>query len=415
MSVFKHKIKYISILIILTLTIIISCTVSNDAEDEHNFAVLTVHSNNNPIKGVLVLINNVEIGTTGEDGSLAVENIEGETFNIQLYKKFFASKNETVTLDYFLENKTKVYEVEITAQIFVPDYGNKKVIRIDDMDGTNREEIISVPGHTFNGPSWVEVDYENGYIYILDTAGKYVSDSCLIQIDDFPAAGSGTKVVALYDDGPPVRSVYGPGQLSLTPEGKILIAFQTNGALMEMDSIDDVETGTIYSGFTNDVTGVTCHPDGGYLILNVIDISSKVYIKAMDDITGTNLDNFIGPVNRGSLDNELDFSTKILADSNGYLYISDIGEPSASSNHRLVRYDLYGSNRSNYGSFGTNIGQFQYPMLLGILPDKRIYIIDIGNQRLVSIDSFEKGDTSWQEYKPSGVDSFSFDYWYNAC
>jgi hypothetical protein len=52
-------------------------------------------------------------------------------------------------------------------------------------------------------------------------------------------------------------------------------------------------------------------------------------------------------------------------------------------------------------------------VLLGVLPDNRLYIMDVANGRLVRVDAgvFDGGSANWVESDPQA--GFAFDYWYN--
>jgi DNA-binding beta-propeller fold protein YncE len=208
--------------------------------------------------------------------------------------------------------------------------------------------------------------------------------------------------------------VRGPAQLVLSPSGDIIIADLSNSRFVQMSGIDDPNVGTPGTS-TNfiDVQGVAVLPSGK--LVRVHGMVLFVDLKIMDDIDETNMADFTGSsINAGSGVNDLLVPTRALVDAvGGYVYISDTDQPLGTETNRIARFQLDGSNRTNYGSLGTATGEFANPLLLAILPDRRIYIMDVGNDRLVRVDNFEDAATSWVEYKPVGADTFSFDYWYN--
>jgi hypothetical protein len=379
--------------------------------------LLRVLTNGNPVHGVLLVIDGEEKGTTDEDGELEITFEDTAVTTVNLVKKFFSLTSASIDP----ENDTTVV-VEMSAQIFVPDFGNGRVVRIDDMSGTNRSEITSVPGHTFAGPMWVEVDYDNGFIYILDTSDEFSTDAHIIQISDFPPTVSGTKVVHLFNDDWNISIpmafddyVRGPSQLALTPSGDILIADMRNQRLVQMNGIDDPSIGTPGMGSFPDTQGVATLPNGK--ILRLLSDMFQNDLSTMDDIDETGIALFTGSaVLSGPGIDQLDGATRVLVDkAGGHVYISDSGDRFGSSNHRIARYNVDGTSRANYGSSGTGVGQFQNPVILAILPDRRLYIMDVENDRLVRIDSFDTGDSTWQEYGPGGAGTFSFDYWMSFC
>jgi hypothetical protein len=372
--------------------------------------LLRALTNGNPVEGVLLVIDGEEKGTTDENGELEITFEDTAVTTVALVKKFFSLTSATIDP----ESDTTVV-VEMSAQIFIPDFGNQRIVRIDDMNGTNRSELGSVPGHTFKGPMWVEVDYDNGFIYILDATDEYSDDAHIIQISDFPPTGSGTKVIQLYNKAwNPNNYVHGPSQLALTPTGDILIAEFENQRIVQMNGIDDPTVGTVGAMRSYPILGVNILPNGK--ILTVQSSLSNLELSIIDDIMATG-SSFTGTIIMNGIgDEDLHVPTRALVDDIGrYVYISDTGEQGGSSNHRIARYNVDGTSRANYGSSGTGVGQFQNPVLLAILPDRRLYIMDVGNDRLVRIDNFSNDDSTWQEYKPSGANTFSFDYWVSFC
>jgi len=99
--------------------------------------------------------------------------------------------------------------------------------------------------------------------------------------------------------------------------------------------------------------------------------------------------------------------------SSDKVYISDGGgyEISGSSNHQISAFNSDGTGRVDYDGSGHNSGPFQWPRLTGILPDGRLYIQDCGNNRLIRVDDLNTGDSSWQEYSPTGADQLNLSYW----
>jgi streptogramin lyase len=70
------------------------------------------------------------------------------------------------------------------------------------------------------------------------------------------------------------------------------------------------------------------------------------------------------------------------------LYIADFG------NNRLVRSDdIFGTNWTTYGAFGSDVGQFNAPTSICVGDDNRIYVTDQFNNRIVRIDDMT--GTNW--------------------
>ncbi len=382
-------------------------------------------SNGNPVAGAVLTIDSSVVGTTDQNGEITVTFQEENVTTVSFTKKFFVLSSASVDP----QNDSTVI-VEMNPQIFIPDFGNTRIVRVDDMTGANRNEITSVPSipsYSLVGPMWVEVDYNNGFIYILDATNKISTDAHIIRIDDFPPTASGTEVVHLFNESWDVAPssnldyVRGPTQLALKPNGNILIADMSNRRLVEMSGIDDPNKGTVGQVnimVTQDTQGVAILPNGKILRVQGRAVTDGPQLKTMDDINESSIDDFTGStINYGPGTDQFYLPLRALVDQvGGYVYISDTGLPGTITpyaNHRIARYTLDGTSRTNYGSVGSAKGQFINPVLMAILPDRRLYVMDVGNDRLVRIDSFENAAATWMEYQPAGADTFNLFYWYN--
>ena len=179
--------------------------------------------------------------------------------------------------------------------------------------------------------------------------------------------------------------------LAVSQSGKIYY-LRSNGFhdidyIAEMDSFDDIEQSLFYMG--SDYSDTANYLEYG--------------IRLLTNLEGTML---------------------FTADTYDYDPENPYGpwpDPSATDYDRIVRLDLSSTatsrGRLNYGTPGSGTSQFQNPIPLAVLPDNRLYIMDAGNNRLVSIDWKNDTPRGWQEYKPTGDESFEFSYfnYYNPC
>ncbi|MFW5685419.1 MAG: Ig-like domain-containing protein, partial [Spirochaetota bacterium] len=134
---------------------------------------VTVASNGNPIANASVLLEDVPVGTTGADGSLAYAGPSGGSGTFTAAKKFFVPPaGQAVDLD------GSVYEVSVPVDpyVFVGDMGQTQMqspalLRLAAVDAPSVEwdEVTAIPygqdSHNLTGPIHVTVDYENGFIY----------------------------------------------------------------------------------------------------------------------------------------------------------------------------------------------------------------------------------------------------------
>jgi Big-like domain-containing protein len=373
--------------------------------------------------GARVTVDGVFVGTTNSAGDLAVKWPSGETASIAADKKLFIPTSDpSIPLD----GSSYDAQLEVAPYIFVPDrYGAStavpKISRLDavDADPATYTTITSVDygsgptNYPLTGPRWVEVDYENGVIYVVDAPGN-TSASFLIRMTNFPPAadGSDAEAVSLTD-------VYGAQQIHGNADGSIVLVdfrFDSDdpnykqGRLVQIPA--DLNYASAVFGPWNiaHMYGVTRMSSGQYLTIG--GDGSGVDALLLDDISDLVAETF-GSITYGTGDDQMQLPSRAIAPGDGSLvYISDTGI-GGYQNDRIVRYSSAGAGFAAYGVNGSSAGQFDRPVILGLLPDNKLYIMDVGNSRLARIDPgvFDGGSADWTESDAAA--SFSFDYWYN--
>ena len=104
-----------------------------------------------------------------------------------------------------------------------------------------------------------------------------------------------------------------------------------------------------------------------------------------DDLNGTNLTTY---GTQGSGVGQFFYPLGMALDSSGRIYVAD------TSNGRIVRIDdMNGTNWTTFGTYGSSDGQFKNPNAISIDPTGKIYVMDSGNSRLVRID--DMNGTNW--------------------
>lgn len=161
-----------------------------------------------------------------------------------------------------------------TGRIYVTDYGNNRIVRVDDMTGTNWKVFGSSGSGAdqFSGPAGIAVDPTSGQIYVAD----HLNDR-IVRIDDM----TGTNWITFGTAGSGVDELSGPMGILLNA-GYIYLGDAFNGRIVRMSDM----AGTGWTTFGT--------------------------------LTGTT--------------NEFDSPESIAADSKGWIYVADYG------NNRIARF-----------------------------------------------------------------------------
>ncbi len=87
-----------------------------------------------------------------------------------------------------------------------------------------------------------------------------------------------------------------------------------------------------------------------------------------------------GPDGYGILPGEFFVPRQVFA-KDGYIYVAD------SFNHRIQVFDYHGNFIAAFGSYGTLLGQFRYPVGVAVDDSGNVYVSDTGNNRIQKFDS----------------------------
>ena len=436
---------------------------------------VTTISNGNSVEGVSLTYNG-ETVVTDVDGNYSItiepDQISGElpaSVTIEASKKFFVDNSKTFTLSEYAGQSTVSEEIEISPRIFIPDMmGNSgvgRIVAIDDMNGTNRVDVSEIPGYIdsgaevdenenelgkLDGPTAITVDYDTGVIYIFDSesyGGEIYSNdrAYLIRLTDFPETASDSldasdvQIFELeYAGGDAsIRSVH---QAVITGADELLVLSGQEYSDSFIHKISGMAGGTItieesaanqYEGVPGSMaSGLAVFSDGQLIVLADTP-NDPEEVLLLDSFGDDQIpDSLVLSENPSVGDTDyFALALRLLLDSTGrWLYSGDSYNQhwaeDAPEMDRIARFDMESEsanfNRENFGSAGSGTNQFDEPLLMAVLPDNRLYVQDVANQRLVRIDWSGTGIASgWTEYKPdddqstADVDeSFGFDYFY---
>ena len=254
-----------------------------------------------------------------------------------------------------------------SIQIYVTDWYNHRIVKIDDMYGSNWASFGS--SAYFDGTKAVAVR-PDGKIYIADRGGNRIC-----RIDDITGAGWIT-----------LGGFSRPNDIALGPDGKIYIADAFHDRIVRIDDISGsgwVTYGSSGSGINQ--FHLPCGID--------FDDAGKIYIAdqnndrivRIDDMTGTGWITF-GTSGSGPCQFHSPCCIKVI--SNYGIYIADY------LNSRIVKID------NMTGTGWESLGGFVEPHGVAVGPDKRIYIADTRNHRIIRVDDMT--GTGWLVYGSSG-------------
>lgn len=294
-------------------------------------------------------------------------------------------------------------EVAVTSGETVPegvtivmsDIEGNRLVRFDDLAGSNWEVGPRGPGQSLNKPWHIAIDSRRR-IYVADR-----DNNRLVRMDDLSGAGfvtfSGSGDNQLAPPGcsgnsnPPIGCVF-----SVSVDAADRIYITGNGGIIRID----------------DMTGagwVRLAPSNGSPFNNpktvAFDAQGRIYVADTDNYRVARIDNMQGSglVTFGSRGNgvgQFDRPEGLAIDSLGRIYITD------NENHRIVRInDMSGAGWVAYGSFGSGRGQFYEPHDIAVSDGMMIYVDDTGNGRVVRLDDMTGG--GWKSFgarkqQPSG-------------
>ena len=97
----------------------------------------------------------------------------------------------------------------------------------------------------------------------------------------------------------------------------------------------------------------------------------------------------------GSGPGQLEAPDKLAFDTQGNLYVTEVGTQSAADNSRIQKFTPTGKPLAQWGSFGSLPGQFVTPVGIAIDQQGAIYVADVGNHRVQKLSADGKPLEQW--------------------
>ena len=148
---------------------------------------------------------------------------------------------------------------------------------------------------------------------------------------------------------------------------------------------------------------ITVKPGGGVRNLGItgvtLDGHGNLYLAEFDDdliykysTSGKLLAQWGG---HGPSPGQLEAPDKLAFDTNGNLYVTEVGTQSPADNSRIQKFSLTGEPLAQWGKFGSAPGQFITPVGIAIDQEGVIYVADVGNHRVQKLSPDGKALAQW--------------------
>lgn len=271
-----------------------------------------------------------------------------------------------------------------SVYIYIADWYNHRIVRMEDMFGTGWTEFGSYGTGTgeFDGPSWI-LPAVDGKIYITDRGNGRV-----VRIDNMSGAG--------WIELPGFEW---PRTIEQDNSGRFYIADDHAHNVIRFDDISGAgwtELGSFGSGIGEFNRPTHIMPNSGKMF--ICDAFNNRIVRCDNMSTA----GWLTYGSYGSGIGQFDVVLTVAFDDQGRLYLSD------DLNDRIVRIDdMYGHHWIEYGSTGSGVGNFTHPNHIALDDSNRIYVSDSYNHRIVRINDMT--GTGWTEFGTfgSGVGEFN--------
>jgi len=283
-------------------------------------------------------------------------------------------------------------------QIYVTDFDNNRIVRIDDMTGSGWVALGSLgPGtNQFHEPTGISAD-PSGRIVVADSWNDRV-----VRVDDM--TGHGWKVLGTHGS-------FLTGGMFLSPQG---IGTDPDGNIYMADAhcvwrINAAMSGGLLAG--------KCFPIKQYYLVPqrspypvtagglALDEKGRIYLTDKDQGRVARIDDSngggwiaVGAQGTGAL--QLNGPRGVAVNSLR-IYVADSG------NNRIVRMDdMAGNAWTTFGTQGSGVNQFSTPTGVAVDARGRIYVADSGNNRVVRIDDMTGAGWTTLGTQGTGVNQF---------
>ena len=255
--------------------------------------------------------------------------------------------------------------------IYAGDWGNFRIQKFNSISGA----MILSFGESGNGPGQFGSETE---LAVDPTNGRvFVSDKNKHRIQVFDTTGGFLFQWGLFGSGEGQFKY--PGGIAVGNDGKVYVNDTGNNRIQVFSNdgtfIKQKRNGIFTPEELTSPSGVTVEQSTGHVY--VVD-QARGNIKKYDEV-GNLLLNW-GSV--GSDNGQFKTPTGIVVDNDGNVYVVEEG------NHRVQKFNAQGQHLATYGNYGTGPNQFNCPTDIAIDPDSgRIFVSERFNHRIQVFDA----------------------------
>lgn len=273
-----------------------------------------------------------------------------------------------------------------SPQIYVTDFTNDRVVRMNDMTGAGWTTVGAQGDGTnqFHEPTGIFVDGARR-IYVADSWNDGI-----VRMDDM--TGSGWRRVGRHASSFTPSPFRDPQGLAADQGGNIFVAdalcVMRVDSAMNNASMSELSCLSLRFVLFGAKTPEPVLPGG-----LTLDAMGRIYLTDTSRQRVVRMDNMRAAgwtTTGGSGAGAAQFNAPrgIAVDATGHMYVADSG------NDRIVRLgDMTGTGWESFGTQGNGANQFNTPTGIAVDASGRIYVADSGNQRIVRVD--DMAGTGW--------------------